>query len=179
MRAIEGCRQSRRTRCSGHPSFFGRDIFRDGGDSVLALDPSGRRCRHGVLSDFRADPQESFDYGRGQGHKAFGDDVCGRNPHLIAVKAGRGTTGIDIIVCAVGESAGRSGEVAAVSVLCYPVGEFAGGRERVQAGVDTAAEAWAGRDGFRARLGGDVVGEFAVGGPYLGCGPSEGRVEPV
>ena len=116
---------------------------------------------------------------RGQGQKACGDNVSWGNPHLIAVKAGGGTAGLDIILCAVGKSAGQSGEVAAVSLLCYPVGKFAGRRERVQTGGNTAAETGTGCDGRQARLRSDVVGEFALRGPHLGCGLSEGRVKAV
>ena len=141
--------------------------------SALILGPSGRCCRHGVLSDFRAHPQQAFGYRWGQRHEAFGDDVGRRHPYLIVVDAGSGQTRFDVVVCAVGESAGGPGEVVAVGLLCYPVGDFSGGRERVQTGGDTAAETGMGRDRLQARLACDVVGEFAVGGPYLGCGPSQ------
>ena len=102
-----------------------------------------------------------------------------RDPGLIVVRAGGSKAGLDVIVCPVGESAGRAGEVAAVGLLCYPVSEFARGLESVQAGREPARETGTGRDGFRLRLGRDVVGEFAVGGPHLGCGRSEGWVKPV
>jgi hypothetical protein len=67
------------------------------------------------------------------------------DPRLIVVEVGGGQTGFDVIVFAAGERAGRSGEVVAIGLFCYPVGEFAGGRERVQAGGNTGAETWASR----------------------------------
>jgi hypothetical protein len=81
--------------------------------------------------------------------------------------------------CARRERAARSGEVVAFGLRCYTVGEFGSGFERGQAGVKTSTETWTARDAFRARLGSDVVGEIAIGGPHLGRNSREGRVKTV
>ena len=156
-----------------------RDFFTDAAAPTSTLGSSCSRRGHGVLNNIQIDPQQVLDNGSGQRHKTFGDDVRGRNPHLLFVTTSGGQAGFDIIVCATGESAGRAGEAAAVSLLCYPQGEFARVRERVQAGGDTPRETGVGCDRVRASVGGGVMGEFAVGGPHFGCGPREGWVEEV
>ena len=145
------------TAARNQPS-FGRDIVNDVAGSRLALDLSGGRRRHGVLSHLRADRHESLDYRRGQAYESFGENLRGRNPHLIVVEIGGGQTGLDVIVCAPGEHASRPGEIHATGVFCYPVGEFTGGRERVQAGGDASTETEMSRNVFRARLRGRRCG---------------------
>lgn len=117
-RAIESCCWSRCNRCSRQVLFGDRDILCEVAGSALVLDLSGRRCRHGVLRDLRTDSQDCLDHGRGQGHETFGQDVCGRNPRVVAVEAGDGQTGFDVIVCPARQRAGRSGEVVSIGLFC-------------------------------------------------------------
>lgn len=90
-----------------------------------------------------------------------------------------GQTGLDVIVCAAREDTGRAGEVPAIGVFCHRVGEFTGGRERVQAGGDASTETRMSRDVSRARLRGHAVSEFAVSGPHLSGGTHKRLVEVV